>query len=312
MIAQINKLYNLNNSHIVHKFQAGNCNESFLLIDGVDKYVLRSVNSDIILTEQCLCIQNAIHENTKIVARPHKSINDRYIESITLPDGNTKSVSLVNFIEGESHEVLEENFLSTTLCSLIGNNIAMLHIALQQVKNLNIRIPRWYEHYNCLTVGNDKHIENDAIVDRYLKLRAFYSQELHENEIIHGDIHFDNIIIGKSGAFFCDFDDVCFGDYRMDLALLLFDLAIIKNPLGDWKGINTAANTVITAYNSCNKEHAVKLEELYGIFNLLELKFYIDFRSTSYLENGEGWIKRFLTNRKESIDNNHGFWRTPT
>jgi len=302
----------LNNSHIVHKFQAGNCNESFLLTDGVNKYVLRFVSDNSVLTEQCLRIQNAIHENTEIVAKPHKSINNRYIDSIMLPDGGIKTVSLVDYLEGESHEVLEENYLSSTLCSLIGHNMAMLHIALQQAKNLNINIPKWYERYNCLTIDNDKQTENDEIVERYLKLRAFYSQELHENEVIHGDIHFDNIIIGKSGAFFCDFDDVCSGDYRMDLALLLFDLAIITNPLGDWKGINTAANSILTAYNSCNKEHIIKIEELYGIFNLLELKFYIDFRSTNYLENDEGWIKRFLTNRKESIDNNHVFWRAPT
>jgi Ser/Thr protein kinase RdoA (MazF antagonist) len=131
-------------------------------------------------------------------------------------------------------------------------------------------------------------------------------------QMIHGDIHFDNIIIGKSNTFFCDFDDVCIGDYRMDLALLLFDLAIISTPIGDWSTINKYANRILKGYNENSNHPNVEFDDLEPLFKLLEINFYIEFRTLESTDLEDGWIKRFLINRRDSVESKKVFWRRPT
>jgi Ser/Thr protein kinase RdoA (MazF antagonist) len=311
-IDPIMKRYNLKDAHLERTFTAGNSNESFLLSDGRKKYVLRFLNdANLENAEKYLEIQNLVHATSGLMSRPLRSIHGHFIEKVVFPKGIQKTASIVEYIDGETHEVLDKDNLSGELCIMIGRNLRQLHHALAQVDLAHLEIAKWYEGENCFTLEVPE-TDEDPVIESYKEKRETCKNTYAKSDLIHGDIHFDNTIIKESNVFFCDIDDLCLGDTRMDIALLLFDLAIIMDPAGDWESINRAADGILRGYNENINREAVACTDLEPLFKLLELKFYSEFRSWSPSSLEEGWVKRFLLNREESVLNNKEFWKRLT
>jgi Ser/Thr protein kinase RdoA (MazF antagonist) len=313
MIERVGSLYNLGSSKIVKRLDAGNFNDSFLVSDtGKKKYVVRISDDIIPALEESLRIQDIVFKKGCAVARPRMSIGNRYSELLEDTNGREMAVSVIDYKEGVTHEIIEENSISVSTFHSIGQHVAKLHGAFSEIDINDTNLSKWFERGNCFNCLNEEHkgLEKDSyFVNKYLEYQEMCKKKYSDDRIIHCDIHFDNILISDSSVCFCDFDDICLGDHRMDIALLLFDLAIVNSPIGDWARINHYATSIVDGYNEESRTSKVAISDLLDAFKLLELSFYILFGERDVNNLEDGWLKRYLLNRNEMIVNDQPFWR---
>ena len=312
MIERVGSLYNLGNLKIVKRLQAGNFNDSFLVSDDSDKeYVVRTSDDPIPGLEESLAIQDIVFRKGCSVVRPRMSRSSRYSELLEDTNGREIAVSVIDYKEGVTHEIIEENSISASTFHSIGQHVARLHRAFSEIDINDVKLNKWFDSDNCFNwfKKDPKSLEKDSyFVSEYLEYQEICKKYYRDNQIIHSDIHFDNILISGSSVCFCDFDDICLGDHRMDMALLLFDLAIINDPIGDWATINHYAASIIDGYNEESKTSKVAISGLLDCFRLLELGLFVLYGEQDINDLRDGWVKRFLFSRKEMIANNQPFW----
>ena len=313
MIERIGSLYNLGNLKIVKRLDAGNFNDAFLVSDDNNrKYVVRTSDDPIPELEQSLAIQDIVFKKGCSVVRPRMSTDNRYSELLEDTNGQKIAVSVIDYKEGVTHEIIEENSISVGTFPSIGQQVAGLHRAFSDIDINDVKLNKWFDNDNCFNCFDQEHknLEKDSyFVSKYLEYQEICKKNYSDNQIIHCDIHFDNILISGSSVYFCDFDDVCLGDHRMDIALLLFDLAIINDPAGDWATINHYATSIIDGYNGESKSSKVATSDLLDCFRLLELSFFVLYGEQDVNDLRGGWVRRYLLNRKEMIVNDQPFWR---
>jgi len=312
MIERIGPLYNLGNLRIVKRLDAGNFNDSFLVSDENNrKYVVRTSDDPIPELEESLAIQDIVFEKGCSVVRPRMSRDNRYSELLEGTDGRRIAVSVTDYKEGATHEIIEEHSISTNTFHSIGQHVAELHRAFSEIDMNDVKLSKWFDNDNCFNCLNPEHknLEKDSyFVNKYLEYQEICKKKYSDSQIIHSDIHFDNILISGSSVCFCDFDDICLGDHRMDMALLLFDLAITSDPIGDWATINRYATSIIDGYNEESETSKVAISGFLDCFRLLELSFIVLYGEQDTNDLPDGWVKRFLFNRKEMIANDQPFW----
>ena len=312
MIERIGSLYNLDNLRIVKRLDAGNFNDSFLVSDDNNrKYVVRTSDDPIPELEESLAIQDIVFKKGCSVVRPRISRSNRYSELLEDTNGREMAVSVIDYKEGVTHEIIKENSISVSTFPSIGQHLARLHRAFSEIDMNDVKLNKWFDNDNCFNCFNREHknLEKDSyFVSKYLEYQEICKKKYSDNQIIHSDIHFDNILISGSSVYFCDFDDICLGDHRMDMALLLFDLAIINDPIGDWATINHYAASIMDGYNEESKTSKVAISGLLDCFRLLELSFFVLYGEQDINDLRDGWVKRYLFNRKEMIANNQPFW----
>ncbi len=312
MIERIGSLYNLDNLRIVKRLDAGNFNDAFLVSDDNDrKYVVRTSDDPIPELEESLAIQDIVFKKGCSVVGPRMSRSNRYSELLEDTNGREMAVSVIDYKEGVTHEIIEENSISVSTFHSIGHHVAKLHRAFSEIDINDVKLNKWFDNDNCFNCFDQEHknLEKDSyFVSKYLEYQEICKKNYSDNQIIHCDIHFDNILMSGPSVYFCDFDDICLGDHRMDMALLLFDLVIVNDPIGDWATINHYAASIIDGYNEESKSSKAAISGLLDCFRLLELSFFVLYGEQDINDLRDGWVRRYLFNRKEMIANGQPFW----
>ena len=313
MLERIGSLYGLGELEMIRRLDAGNFNDSFLVSssDGI-RCVVRTSHDIVPQLEESLRIQDTLYRQGCSVARPRSSINDRYSESLDDSDGRRITVSVLDYRDGVTHAIIEKDSISVDTFHLMGQHLARLHQGLSGIDVDDVSFDKWFDSDNCFNCFDREHekLEKDScLLNMYLECHERCKNKYSADQIIHSDIHFDNILICGSDVCFCDFDDMCLGDDRMDVALLLFDLAVVNDPPRDWNAINRYATSIIDGYNEASGERTLAISELYDWFELLDLSFRIVFRECELDGLEEGWVKRYLLDRNDRIVKNQPFWR---
>ena len=309
MIERIGPLYDLGNLRIVKRLDAGNFNDSFLVSDDNNrKYVIRTSDDPIPELEESLAIQDIVFKKGCPVVRPRMSRGNHYSELLEDTDGRRIAVSVTDYREGATHEIIEENSINVSTFRSIGRHVASLHGAFSEIDMDDIKLNKWFDNDNCFNQEHKNLEKSSHFVSKYLECQEMCRKKYSDNQIMHSDIHFDNMLICGSSVYFCDFDDICLGDHKMDMALLLFDLAIVSDPIGDWARINHYATSIIDGYNEESKTNKVAISDLLDCFRLLELSFFALYGEQDASDLPDGWVKRFLFNRKQMIANDQPFW----
>lgn len=313
MLERIGSLYGLGEVTMIRTLDAGNFNDSFLVSNSDDmRYVVRTSHDIVPQLEESLRIQDAVYRRGCSVARPRRSTNDRHSESLEDADGRRITVSILDYRDGVTHEIIEKDSISVDTFHAIGQQLARLHQGLSGIDSDDVNLNKWFDGDNCFNCFDREHerLEKDScLLSKYLECQDRCKNRYRADQIIHSDIHFDNILICGSEVCFCDFDDMCLGGNSMDVALLLFDLAIVNDPPGDWNAINRYAISIIDGYNQASRETKHAISDLSDWFELLDLSFCILFRECELDDLGQGWVKRFLLDRNQRIVKNQPFWR---
>lgn len=203
--------------------------------------------------------------------------------------------------------------------------------------------PDWYDGDNCFNAADYEAFDDPEVVSRYVEYRRRCMNRPKTRAtcgIIHGDLHFSNMIIdhAKGTATFCDLDDCCRGFFAMDLAMIVFDLGVILKCDKKAKVLAHLAEKIVDGYGrgiaeSVAGEEApgnaqdaaqgrmhgaaqvaaqgitrgaepgpVALPLIEDYLKLLETSLYIQYRDL-YLSHGgaDGWLKLFFEGRRDRI-----------
>ena len=196
---------------------------------------------------------------------------------------------------------------SSDLFRSIGNALAIFHKNSQKIGYAGWDFPELLDADNCFNVRHYDERIDKRIIGKYEKQRESYAELLPSQEdygVIHGDIHFDNIIVDttSNAVTFCDFDDICRGLYVTDLAMILFDLAIIMRCENKAGVVRNLAEIVLNSYSDSRKVNRISLSEMDGFLKLLELSLFIQYYGLyKNLDPLDGWLKLFYEGREERI-----------
>jgi Ser/Thr protein kinase RdoA (MazF antagonist) len=309
MVTGFSALYRLTSPRIEGSFQSGTANRSYLIASAEGEFVLRTSQRQDPRLESVLSFQHALFEMGGPVALPVRSVNNRFLERVDDASGQGLYVSVLKYVQGKTHTMIPKGGLDEEQCYNIGRGMAHLHRTMRNIDRARFSLGRWEDGENCFTYElSDREHVDDPITAKYLQQKRKCMEKDGPQQAIHADMHFDNIILAHDRVVFCDFDDICIGDVRMDLALLLLDLPIVVDPSEDWAKVNRLAKGILAGYGSDDAGKAMGLQDLSDYQKLLELSLYLAYREHAYRSTDDGWIRRFFRDRKERIMNDVEYW----
>ena len=196
--------------------------------------------------------------------------------------------------------VIEEHMslLTPKTTEILGDQLARFHKELSQ-GGFDSQFKFWNQQENLFTQRDFGQVQS-SIVDRYLLFFKKLSQIPIRQQLIHGDIHFANLILTEDlqSIGFIDFDDVSLGSPVMDLCILILDYAIMTLESNE----AIIENFVIPLLSGYTKQNSLTREEILMMpvtLKVLELNLYIqcyDIRDSEAI-----WIKNFYINRTKSV-----------
>jgi Ser/Thr protein kinase RdoA (MazF antagonist) len=123
-------------------------------------------------------------------------------------------------------------------------------------------------------------------------------------DVIHCDLHFDNIVISPDGSDvrFCDIDDVCLGARAMDLAMIAFDLGVILRSERPGPAVAGRVDAVLGAYADASGTR-YSLADLLPWVELLEVAVFLQCTDFDYSgDDEEDWGVRFMKGRESRLE----------
>ena len=122
--------------------------------------------------------------------------------------------------------------------------------------------------------------------------------------LVHGDLHLGNILIqsGSTAISILDFDDVAFGWYMMDLVAPITDLWVCYSGENKVEIVNSYLVEVLRGYQLETQLSSEQLAQIPLLLDLLEIGLYTRFHQMKALQQENGWVKTFMTGRKERIE----------
>lgn len=207
---------------------------------------------------------------------------------------------------GSSHEQLTESDLDDRGFTGIGRALARLHAAMETLLGADTGLSAWYEHASCFCLADPESSGAGSFIDayrKYFEICRSFGESGSGWGVIHGDLHFDNLIVDQAGgeATFCDFDDCCRGWRAMDLALLAFDLGVILDCRDRPAAVAHRRDLIIAGYREEGESHDAELAMLPPFLKLLEVSLYLQFREQKDRAAPESWLGRFFVGREERI-----------
>ncbi len=241
------------------------------------------------------------------VVQPIRARSGNLVEEVVALDGSRCCVTATRKSPGLTHDHLYKDTLSEQAFRSIGNALAIFHKNSQKIGYADWDFPELLDADNCFNVWHYDERIDKRIIGKYEKQRESYAEHLPSQEdygVIHGDIHFDNIIVDttSNAVTFCDFDDICRGLYVTDLAMILFDLAIIMRCENKAGVVRNLAEIVVNSYSDSRKVDRISLSEMEGFLKLLELSLFIQYYGLYKNSDPlDGWLKLFYEGREERI-----------
>jgi len=122
--------------------------------------------------------------------------------------------------------------------------------------------------------------------------------------LIHLDLHLGNILIHATSPTITllDFDDVAFGWFVMDLVTPITDIVVCHSEPEKDELINTYLAEAIAGYQLERELSMTHLAQIPLFLSLLEIGLYTRFHKMKGWQQENGWVKTFMTNRKERIE----------
>jgi len=126
--------------------------------------------------------------------------------------------------------------------------------------------------------------------------------------LIHQDAHTGNLFVDQDGSItLFDFDDCVYSWFIYDIAMVLF-YAVPFDPEGAVSLAREFMPVFLRGYQSQHRLDAAWLQELPWFLKLREIDLYaVIHRSFDVNDIQDGWVARFMTDRKQRIENDVPF-----
>jgi len=294
------------------RLTSGNSSDSWAVEAGGREYVLRiaSEDTDGSMLELRMDLAGRLGLLGAPMAEVVASPAGRLVERVMV-DGRERLATALVRAAGVTHDRLRTDSVDGSLFEAVGSSLAALHGASLRLGDAAAALPAWEIEDNCFNL-----VDPEPYAAAYPDVMAVYQERRAAclglprtpgtYGLIHADIHFDNIVVAPGGGIrFCDFDDLCRGWFAMDLAMVVFDLAVVlEGPDRDAALAHHIAAT-LEAYNrgaaAAGGPDRLDLDALRPFIALLEAAVYL--QCAEFMDGaGEGtWVQRFCDGRGERI-----------
>ncbi|MFZ5352980.1 MAG: aminoglycoside phosphotransferase family protein [Bacillota bacterium] len=292
----------------IKKINGGNYNQAYEFEHLGEKYILRisPEEGEITHLEQIMKYMYKHNQLGSSVVVPVKSVNNSFVETIN--DGeNELLVTVLKKEPGNTYEDFDNNTISEGIFYKIGRNLAVLHNNSSHLEHEMSNLVNWYEKDSCFNILGELEEAEAGVAEKYYKYKALCLDIPKNNEnygIIHGDLHFSNIIINHEAetVCYCDFDDNCKGFYIMDVAMIFFDLKVVLSCDNKQEAMCRYMQLILQGYNDISAHEKAAVKKLENFLKLLEISLYIQY-SKYYDENDteDTWLNRFCKDRRKRI-----------
>jgi Ser/Thr protein kinase RdoA (MazF antagonist) len=242
------------------------------------------------------------------VSHPLRSVAGSYLEVID-SDCGTYLVSGFRKALGVLGELLTGDQWDEPMYEALGRATGQLHSLASSYSPVDesLRLPHWDEISNCFNPDESLVSSHPPIAARQaevLKRVAELPRGPDEYGLIHADLHAANFFVDTDDTTVTifDFDDCCYGWYAMDIAMAVFDFAVLYPYLEEEK---TSRRLLASYWRSYNAEHALDtswIKEIPGFLKLLEIGVYIDVYQHYDPTDTTSWVGRFMPGRRERIE----------
>ncbi len=304
------ELYGITEQHLIGRLSGGTYNAVYEFEKGDERFVIRigELEFDKECTNGMIAWLQYLGKNQAMVPTLVKSLQNNPVEYIRTAD-RTYSVDVSAKISGENarNRVLQTQDMSwaNTFGQAVGK-IHQLAIANPPEQVLQVR-PHWDQ------IGNDFnppvklspeeieiHRKRTAILDQIQELPK--TPDVYG--LVHLDLHLGNILLhaDSPAITILDFDDVAFGWFVMDLAAPITDIVVCHSGQKKDEIINTYLAEAIIGYQLERDLSVANQAQIPLFLNLLEIELYTRFHKMKVWQQENGWVKTFMTDRKERIE----------
>lgn len=255
------------------------------------------------------------------VIEPLASANGRLVEMWPpgAPAAQQRLVTAAVKAPGDTHEVVNDASIPAMVYGKVGEALARMHNNAAALGTARWEFAPWFSSENCFNVSEFPEGLSPVVKAKYEELYQHCRTMTEQADtsvgsgtwgVIHGDLHFSNIIINNSTSrvTFCDFDDACLGFFAMDLALMVFDLKVILQGNNKEQQFQQALADILVGYNAVRGRQVRPLTaaDLAQWLQLLELSMFI--QCWPLLEEARaaekeltGWLGLFFAGRQRRI-----------
>lgn len=242
------------------------------------------------------------------VSKPVLSVNDRIVEFIE----EEKSCHFIVAFEkakGILAETLSKDRWNDRLCQSVGRAVGKMHgLAKGYAPSAySFKRPDWDTIGNCYNAENLD--SSQAIIreknERILNYLGTLPKDKDCYGLIHCDLHFANLYVdaGDNMVTIFDFDDCSYGWYAMDIAMALFDIAVLYDGPDKEEFATRFMKNYLKGYLSENCIDTFWIKQLPYFLKLLEIGVYSQLYKDYDLNDPDSWCGRFMADRKHRIEN---------
>ena len=302
-------LYGITEQHLVGQLSGGTFNAVHEFEQDGEQYVIRigEIELNIETTNGMIEWLQFLQTNGAAVPKLVNSLKNNPVEFIQTVD-RVYSVDVTHKISGENArtKVIENQDLSWA--GAFGQAVGKIHQLAACAPESVLRVrPDWNQ------IGTDFNplVGLSAEETGIKKRRTEILNQLKDLPktpdvygLVHVDLHLGNILIhaGSSAITLLDFDDVSFGWFMMDLVAPITDIAVCHPGQNKAEIINTYLAEALTGYQLESRLSLDQQAQIPLLLDLLEIQLYTRFHKLKTLQQENGWVKTFMTDRRERIE----------
>ena len=303
-------LYAIAEEHLNGQLSEGTYNAVYEFEQDGEKFVIRIGELEFDSKTTNGMIEWLLYLQTKGAAVPKlvKSIQNNPVEYIQTDD-RIYSVDVTHRILGENARTRVIEYQDLSWARAFGQAVGKIHkLAEVSAPESVVRVrPHWNQIGNDFIPPVQLSVEEVGIKRRrteILNLIKDLPKTADVYGLVHLDLHLGNILVHKesSSITMLDFDDVSFGWFMMDLVAPITDIWVCHSGQNKAEIVNTYLTEVLTGYQLETQLSLDQKAQIPLFLDLLEIGLYTRFHKNKSLQQENGWVKTFMTDRKERIE----------
>jgi Ser/Thr protein kinase RdoA (MazF antagonist) len=238
--------------------------------------------------------------------KPIRSLQGECLELIDF-NGGLYFVSASEKLSGRRAEILAYDEWDAPLIRALGQVVGECHAAARTYTPpaLAPQPPLWVSGGNCFSP--DLTDAEALIVEKHgqaLRCVDGLPKDAESWGLIHGDLHFANFMVESATRtiHLFDFDDFAYGWYAMDVAMLVFDWAVVYADHADEASMRAFFSELLAGYRSAKTLSDFWVAQLPAFLKLLEIGVYA-LVAPHYqpVASDDPWVTTFMRERERRI-----------
>jgi Ser/Thr protein kinase RdoA (MazF antagonist) len=288
----------------VYEFSVGTMGSSGILRIGIEDCP----------TEQTLGMLewvNFLRAQGAPVSGPLKSMRGHLLERLEY-NNQPYNITCFEKVSGTLAENIPPNTWTDELFHAIGRAVGQFHAISKkyQPSHAGLTRPQWYDSYEITHATSLLQNLTDPAGEKLARLLNYLvslPQSPADYGLIHDDLHFANFLVGQGNQVtVIDFDDCGYGWFVIDVAMAVFDVMVLYNPLNDVQGQIFARRflrSYLSGYREQNQLDPFWQAQIGHFLKLKELCIYADLIGHPDIHQPDSWVGRFMRGRAERVAN---------